>query len=341
MASTGAAASGSPARAAASGSPSRAAVSTVVGAGSGASPSLARPTVAGAAASRSLAQAMESAASRLRALPVASIVAGASRSPSGWAVLDRVAEFVNPSDLPGALEYAVALAAPPVLSSLRIARDIPDDREARVECADADGNLVISIRSDTGARALLVCRAETGRVELLPPVDHPGFASTGILPQAAPPGFVVVQLFPAAASYLALCYSSSSRCWTSNSVTDKQAQATLEDSGWLMVEEVRGQQEGEAFHPDTVVAHEDGMHLAFVDIKSGALLLFDVMSPSSARLLPLPDYGVMMEPDVKEASLRRLQPGGDLFPRHEPGRLRILMEARRSGAVDSQVPDPN
>jgi hypothetical protein len=62
-------------------------------------------------------------------------------------------------------------------------------------------------------------------------------------------------------------------------------------------------EEREAFHPDTVFAHEDGRYLVFVDLKSAALLLFDGRSPSSASLLALPDE-VVKESDATKAVTR-------------------------------------
>jgi hypothetical protein len=59
-------------------------------------------------------------------------------------------------------------------------------------------------------------------------------------------------------------------------------------------------EETEAFHPDTVFAHEDGRYLVFVDLKSVALLLFD---GRSASLLALPDE-VVKESDVTKAATR-------------------------------------
>jgi hypothetical protein len=115
------------------------------------------------------------------------------------------------------LEYAVTIAAPPGFSTLRVIREaIPlpdfDDLEVRLECANGEGNILLSASSPSAgpcARDLLVCRARTDRVLLLPRVvpdvlrcGTESIFSTGILPDAAPPrrGFTVVQLQRAAAA---------------------------------------------------------------------------------------------------------------------------------------------
>ncbi|CAL4995743.1 unnamed protein product [Urochloa decumbens] len=239
--------------------------------------------------------------------PPAAAVAGASSRSGGralaWAILERIPTFVDAAELPGDAKYSSKLAAPPGVSTLLISREVlPAGAESgRVECADGEGNLLVSLRSASaqgGGGRLLVCLPGNGSGEarLLPEVPaHLGVgldfgldSCFGIVSAAAPRpggcGFVVVQLQRAAPS---------SAPSSSSSASSAARHRAISFCSWTWSwETIDVAPEGEANvvdmeQPHTAVSNDSRYEIVFLDIKRGILA---VHSPgaATARFIPFP-----------------------------------------------------
>ncbi|CAL5098457.1 unnamed protein product [Urochloa decumbens] len=133
--------------------------------------------------------------------------AAALRPGRSWALLHRSLEFLDdPQELPEGVRFVVRVETPPKLSTLVVSRarallaaaGDAEDLVGHVKCADAEGDILLMVWSadEQGQPAspprLLVCRPESGTVDLVPPVpDQLGgldsSAPLGIVRAAAPP----------------------------------------------------------------------------------------------------------------------------------------------------------